>query len=109
MACLPTRRWRLLQRFMCETPTGHSPQAQLQGIEGGSRLPRTFKEWFVARENPWALVGFLDMAILASPSRAKATKRNKDAAAGRCDQLVTRSSTTAITSREEKRISVAPA
>ena len=34
----------VLQRCCCETPL--SP-AQLQGIEGGCRLPRTFEEWFV--------------------------------------------------------------
>ena len=48
---LPTPEMALLQRC-CETPTGHSPQAQLQGIEGGSRLHRTFKEWLLSRENP---------------------------------------------------------
>ena len=46
---VPTPEMALLQRC-CETPTGHSPQAQLQGIEGGCRLPRTFEEWFVPRK-----------------------------------------------------------
>ena len=45
------------------------------------------------------------MGILASPSRAKATKRGKDQAASWCEQRLTTSSTTASTSRETKRIS----
>ena len=44
---VPTPEMALLQRCCCETPPRHSPQAQLQGIEGGGRLPRTFEEWFV--------------------------------------------------------------